>query len=101
MPSERSNCILVGIPAFFWSSAPLMSPLSQVLTVARGNDYSGAGYTVCPYCFNNPPAEHGGDGQSQFRCFMCSAACPLAKRVQGGGGGGGGGQVLGLSTPSC
>ncbi|CAN0257048.1 unnamed protein product, partial [Ectocarpus sp. 12 AP-2014] len=56
----------------------------QVLSVSPGNDYTGAGYTVCPYCFNNAPAAHGGEGQSQFRCFMCSASCPLAKRVQGG-----------------
>ena len=55
----------------------------QVLSVGAGNGYTGSGYTVCPHCFNNPPPGHGGEGQSQFRCFLCSAACPLAKKVQG------------------
>ncbi|CAM9932316.1 unnamed protein product, partial [Phaeothamnion confervicola] len=55
----------------------------QVLEVTTGNGYTGNGYTFCPHCFNNPPAEHGGKAGTQFRCFNCAADCPLAKRAPG------------------
>ncbi|EPY26941.1 DNA topoisomerase III [Angomonas deanei] len=39
-------------------------------------------YTVCPYCFTHPP--HGPDIEAvgEFRCFQCTADCPLASGLE-------------------
>eukprot|EP00736_Rhodelphis_marinus_P006750 Rmarinus@m.25760 len=45
-------------------------------------------HTVCPHCFSNPPAEHSAESLiagAEFRCFMCTAECPLAKGSKAAG----------------
>ncbi|KAG5177013.1 DNA topoisomerase, partial [Tribonema minus] len=53
----------------------------EVLEVRPGNGFEGNAYTICPWCYNNPPEEHGGAGVGTFPCFLCSADCPLAKKT--------------------
>ncbi|EPY19266.1 DNA topoisomerase III [Strigomonas culicis] len=35
-------------------------------------------YTVCPCCFTHPPAAADLEAVGEFRCFQCTADCPLA-----------------------
>ncbi|CAM9520656.1 unnamed protein product, partial [Discosporangium mesarthrocarpum] len=65
---------------------PVVCPLCnyEVISVTAGNNYSGNGYNVCPWCYNNPPEEHGGGEGMTFVCFKCTANCPLARGIQGG-----------------
>eukprot|EP01090_Pellita_catalonica_P018509 TRINITY_DN600_c0_g1_i1.p1 TRINITY_DN600_c0_g1~~TRINITY_DN600_c0_g1_i1.p1 ORF type:complete len:449 (-),score=40.53 TRINITY_DN600_c0_g1_i1:39-1385(-) len=36
-------------------------------------------YTICPYCYNNPPADQQMHQTGSFFCWMCSAEqCPLS-----------------------
>eukprot|EP00004_Rigifila_ramosa_P023115 TRINITY_DN6436_c0_g1_i1.p1 TRINITY_DN6436_c0_g1~~TRINITY_DN6436_c0_g1_i1.p1 ORF type:complete len:861 (-),score=112.23 TRINITY_DN6436_c0_g1_i1:18-2501(-) len=35
-------------------------------------------HSICPHCFSNPPQP---EISSNFRCFMCSAGCPLAGKA--------------------
>ena len=68
---------------------PVKCPICsfQVIQVQRGGGYEGNGYHLCPYCFSNPPIEHGGvAGGGDFRCFSCShPSCTLATGIQGSG----------------
>jgi len=58
----------------------------QVIRIMRGEGYEGNGYNVCPRCFSDPPAEHGGSQNGgEFRCFACQhPQCPLASGTPGG-----------------
>ena len=57
----------------------------QVIKICRGDGYNGNGYTVCPKCFSDPPIEHGGAQNADFRCFLCQhLTCRLASGTQGG-----------------
>lgn len=57
----------------------------QVVKVVRGDGYNGNGYNVCPKCFSDPPVEHGGAQNPDFRCFQCQhPTCRLASGTQGG-----------------
>ena len=57
----------------------------QVVKVSRGDGYNGGGYNVCPKCFSDPPVEHGGAQNADFRCFLCQhPTCQLASGTQGG-----------------
>jgi DNA topoisomerase-3 len=64
---------------------PFSCPLCnyQVLQVVQGRGYEGAGYTLCPKCFRDPPEGHGGLGLDSFRCFQCQADCALAGHAGG------------------
>ena len=71
------------------SHDPVKCPICnfQVIAIARGDGYEGNGYNVCPKCYSDPPAEHGGGGgrNSNFPCFSCShPTCALAGGTQGG-----------------
>jgi DNA topoisomerase III len=51
----------------------------QVVEVVSRN---GKPYSVCPYCYSNPPTD-APDAPSRMACFACAADCPLAgKRNQ-------------------
>jgi DNA topoisomerase-3 len=52
----------------------------QVIQILRGEGYTGNGYHVCPRCFSDPPAEHGGAANGgEFKCFKCQhPTCSLA-----------------------
>ena len=67
---------------------PVKCPICQyqVIKVVAGNGYTGNGYTLCPHCFSNPPAAHGGaQGGGDFRCFQCQhPTCSLASGTPGG-----------------
>lgn len=44
-------------------------------------------YTLCPHCFSSPPAVADIEGlvsgvSGDFRCFQCTADCPLAKGLE-------------------
>ena len=58
----------------------------QVVEIMRGEGYEGNGYKMCPKCFSNPPAEHGGSSSGlDFRCFSCThPTCTLAGGTAGG-----------------
>lgn len=57
----------------------------QVLKVLQGDGFTGNEHTVCPKCYSDPPMEHGGAQNGQFRCFQCQhPTCRLASRTQGG-----------------
>lgn len=59
----------------------------QVVYNGRGDGYEGNGYHVCPKCYNDPPAQHGGSASSAgaFRCFNCQhPTCSLASGTPGG-----------------
>lgn len=57
----------------------------QVVKVVQGEGYSGGGYSVCPKCFSDPPLEHGGADNRDFRCFQCQhPTCRLATGIRGG-----------------
>jgi DNA topoisomerase III len=58
----------------------------QVVKILRGEGYEGNGYNVCPKCFSDPPAEHGGGTNvGEFRCFSCQhSTCSLASGTPGG-----------------
>jgi DNA topoisomerase III len=58
----------------------------QVVQIVHGDGYEGNGYHVCPKCFSDPPADHGGAlNTSEFRCFSCAhPTCTLAGGTQGG-----------------
>jgi len=57
----------------------------QVIAIARGDGYEGNGYNICPKCYNDPPADHGGKGGGNHPCFSCShPTCTLAGAIQGG-----------------
>ena len=67
--------------------APTRCPICQyqVIQVSRGDGYEGNGYHVCPRCFSDPPMEHGGTQNGEFRCFSCRhPTCSLASGTQGG-----------------
>ncbi|CAM9767021.1 unnamed protein product, partial [Chrysoparadoxa australica] len=51
----------------------------QVLEVKKGRGYEGRGYTLCPWCYSNPPPESS--AVEAFKCFQCSADCSLAGRA--------------------
>lgn len=56
----------------------------QVVKVVQGDGYNGNGYSVCPKCFSDPPMEHGGAQNPDFRCFQCQhPTCRLAGGIQG------------------
>eukprot|EP00536_Pseudo-nitzschia_multiseries_P005597 jgi/Psemu1/323958/estExt_fgenesh1_pg.C_1070017 len=72
-------------------NAPVKCPICnfQVISIARGDGYEGNGYNVCPKCYSDPPAEHGGGnntgGATNHPCFSCShPTCALAGGTQGG-----------------
>ena len=52
----------------------------QIISIGQGEGYTGNGYQVCPKCFADPPAEHGGASTGgEFRCFQCShPTCSIA-----------------------
>lgn len=57
----------------------------QVVKIVQGDGYNGNGYSVCPKCFSDPPIEHGGAPNGDFRCFLCQhPTCSLATGTQGG-----------------
>ncbi|KAG7360153.1 DNA topoisomerase [Nitzschia inconspicua] len=58
----------------------------QVISIARGDGYEGNGYTLCPKCYSDPPANHGGASSGgTFACFACThPTCTLAGGTQGG-----------------
>lgn len=57
----------------------------QVIKVVQGEGYNGGGYSVCPKCFSDPPIEHGGLNNGDFRCFQCQhPTCGLATGIRGG-----------------
>ena len=59
----------------------------QVIQILQGDGYTGNGYTICPKCFTDPPAEHGGGSSNgaEFRCFSCQhPTCSLAGGTAGG-----------------
>jgi DNA topoisomerase-3 len=75
---------------------PVKCPICnfQVIAIARGDGYEGNGYNVCPKCYSDPPAEHGGGGSNHTNgggatnhpCFSCAhPTCALAGGTQGGG----------------
>ena len=70
------------------TGAPTICPICQfqVVQMQRGEGYEGNGYTLCPKCFSNPPAEYGGaSGGQQFKCFECqNTACSLSSAIVGG-----------------
>ena len=54
----------------------------QVVQVSAGGGYTGNGYTLCPMCYNNPPAQHNSSADSlTMPCFQCAASCPLAGKT--------------------
>lgn len=67
---------------------PVLCPICnyQVVQVLAGDGYTGIGYHMCPKCFTDPPAEHGGmTNGGDFRCFSCShPTCALATGTVGG-----------------
>mmetsp|Transcript_13185 Transcript_13185/g.38827 ORF Transcript_13185/g.38827 Transcript_13185/m.38827 type:complete len:979 (-) Transcript_13185:215-3151(-) len=67
---------------------PFLCPICQyqVIKISRGEGYTGNGYQVCPMCFSDAPAEHGGAASSgDFKCFECShPSCSLASGTRGG-----------------
>jgi DNA topoisomerase III len=58
----------------------------QVIAIARGDGYEGNGYSVCPKCYADPPADYGGSSSGgNFACFSCShPTCSLAGGTPGG-----------------
>lgn len=64
---------------------PVKCPICQyeIVRVARE---SGGSYAVCPKCYTDPPADHGGDpGGGTFPCFLCQhPTCTLATGTPGG-----------------
>eukprot|EP00979_Chaetoceros_neogracilis_P012059 scaffold3087_cov288-Chaetoceros_neogracile.AAC.8 len=68
----------------------------QIISIGQGEGYAGNGYQVCPKCFSDPPAEHGGASNSgEFRCFQCShPTCAIAS-------GSGGSNVEIRACPFC
>lgn len=58
----------------------------QVVKISRGDGYNGNGYQVCPKCFSDAPADHGGAASSgDFKCFECThPSCSLAGGIKGG-----------------
>mmetsp|Transcript_16051 Transcript_16051/g.24427 ORF Transcript_16051/g.24427 Transcript_16051/m.24427 type:complete len:317 (-) Transcript_16051:162-1112(-) len=66
---------------------PFRCPICQfqVLRIQAGEGYRGKGYHVCPRCYSNPPAQHGGSDFGQFQCFSCTnSVCSLAGGAKGG-----------------
>lgn len=77
LPSGRLNVLEPTNPAQF-------CPLCHFQVLQVTNREKQTTYFVCSYCFSHPPAslvdvESAG---TAFRCFQCSADCPLAKGAE-------------------
>ena len=68
-------------------TGPQLCPICnyQVVKITEGDGYTGNGYTLCPKCFTEPPAEHGGTTLTDFPCYKCTnTSCALACGIRGG-----------------
>ncbi|KAL0479079.1 DNA topoisomerase IA, partial [Acrasis kona] len=56
-------------------------PLCQFQIMEIFNPKTNKTHTTCPYCFKNPPQQDDGESYvNGFRCFNCSANCPMATK---------------------
>ncbi|CAC9551031.1 DNA topoisomerase III [Leishmania donovani] len=78
-------------------SPPHTCPLCGFLALRVANREKKTSYHVCPHCFGSPPkawsvTAYGSAGAAaplpdveaaaEFRCFQCTADCPLAKGLE-------------------
>lgn len=59
-------------------------PLCSFYAIQVTNTEKRTAHTVCTHCFASPPAGACGDLEAvgNFRCFQCTADCPLAKGTE-------------------
>eukprot|EP00546_Thalassionema_frauenfeldii_P005764 CAMPEP_0178909288 /NCGR_PEP_ID=MMETSP0786-20121207/8421_1 /TAXON_ID=186022 /ORGANISM="Thalassionema frauenfeldii, Strain CCMP 1798" /LENGTH=833 /DNA_ID=CAMNT_0020581337 /DNA_START=2085 /DNA_END=4585 /DNA_ORIENTATION=+ len=66
---------------------PILCAICQYQALRVSRESGGSGYAVCPKCYNNPPAEYGGESNAgeTFPCFRCQhPTCSLASGTPGG-----------------
>ncbi|KPI84912.1 putative DNA topoisomerase III [Leptomonas seymouri] len=68
---------------------PQRCPLCGFEVLRVTNREKQTSHTICPYCFSHPPASASVNGMlpdmetaGEFRCFQCTADCPLAKGLE-------------------
>ena len=62
---------------------PIICPICQFQLIKVEND--GNSNHICPKCFSDPPADHGGDSSTDFPCSKCThPTCSLATGTRGG-----------------
>jgi len=69
------------------NTEPQLCPICkfQVVRITEGDGYTGSGYSVCPKCYTDPPAEYGGATSNDFKCSKCThPSCSLAGSIRDG-----------------